>query len=281
MGNKNKAAAKQASHKRSDPTSHHADAHAAATNWPPFRPSLPVIPLAFDVPVPALQDQIVLLRNFWPKSLCRDYLAFLTGLPLTTTPGRPKRGEAARVNDRFQTHDARFAQRLWLQTGLKDVVLEPSVQHLWGGEVVGLNPNVRVYRYSKNQFFDCHCMCVCNHSSGMDISIMRRAGMLTVSRIPDDDSNLVDVPSDDGSESIQAKTTWTALLYLTSAADGVLGGETVFYPNDRKSVQELVIAPETGMLLLHRHGDECLLHEGREVVAGQKWIIRTDLCVRR
>lgn len=27
-----------------------------------------------------------------------------------------------------------------------------------GGEVVGLNPNVRVYRYSKNQFFDCHCM---------------------------------------------------------------------------------------------------------------------------
>ena len=26
-----------------------------------------------------------------------------------------------------------------------------------GGEVVGLNPNIRVYRYGKGQFFDCHC----------------------------------------------------------------------------------------------------------------------------
>ncbi|KAI0455751.1 hypothetical protein F5B21DRAFT_180795 [Xylaria acuta] len=254
MGNKNKAVAKQSSHKRSDHTSHHEDAHTTAMSWPPFRPSLPVTQLAFDAPIPALGDQVVLLRSFWPKSLCREYLLFLAGLPLTTTPGRPKRGEATRVNDRFQTNDARFSQRLWLETGLKDAVLEPSVKHLWGGEVVGLNPNVRVYRYSENQFFDCHY----------------------------DDYNLVDVPSDDGSGSIRAKTTWTVLLYLTSAADGVLGGETVFYPNDRKLArEELVISPETGMLLLHKHGDNCLLHEGREVTAGQKWIIRTDLCIRR
>ncbi|KAI0423096.1 hypothetical protein F5X98DRAFT_3540 [Xylaria grammica] len=268
MGSKNKTVGKKSSsYKRSDTTSrypdapdaaHTATATAAATaaaSWPPFKPKLPVTHLTFDAPIPALRDQIVLLRNFWPKSLCRDYVTFLSGLPLTTTPGRPRRGEATRVNDRFQLQDAQLAQRFWLQTGLKDVVLEDSVKFLWGGEVVGLNPNVRVYRYSRNQFFDCHY----------------------------DDYNLVDVPSDDGSKDfIRAKTTWTVLLYLTSAADGVLGGETVFYPNDRKSAQEeLVIAPETGMLLLHRHGDNCLLHEGREVVAGQKWIIRTDLCVRR
>ena len=24
-----------------------------------------------------------------------------------------------------------------------------------GGEVVGLNPSIRIYRYSKGQFFDC------------------------------------------------------------------------------------------------------------------------------
>lgn len=47
---------------------------------------------------------------------------------------------------------------------------------------------------------------------------------------------------------------------MTSSNDGVLGGETVFYPHDRKSAkEELVIAPETGMLLLHKHGDNCLL----------------------
>lgn len=28
---------------------------------------------------------------------------------------------------------------------------------LWGGEVIGLNSNIRVYRYGKGQFFDQHC----------------------------------------------------------------------------------------------------------------------------
>ena len=46
-------------------------------------------------------------------------------------------------------------------------------------------------------------------------------------------------------------------------------------------LQEVVVELETGMLLLHRHGDECMLHEGREVKKGEKWVIRSDLCVRR
>jgi hypothetical protein len=56
------------------------------------------------------------------------------------------------------------------------------------------------------------------------------------------------------------KTTWTLLLYLTSAAEGCVGGETVFYPHDRKSLKEEIAVPlETGMVLLHKHGDDCLL----------------------
>lgn len=56
------------------------------------------------------------------------------------------------------------------------------------------------------------------------------------------------------------KTTWTLLLYLTSAAEGCIGGETVFYPHDRKSTaEEIAVSLETGMLLLHKHGDDCLL----------------------
>ncbi|RWA07380.1 hypothetical protein EKO27_g7718 [Xylaria grammica] len=150
MGSKNKTVGKQSSsYKRSDITSRHpevpdaahtatatataAAASAAAATWPPFKPKLPVTHLTFDAPIPALRDQIVLLRNFWPKSLCRNYVTFLSSLPLTTTPGRPKRGEATRVNDRFQLQNAQLAQRFWLQTGLKDVVLEDSVKHLWYG----------------------------------------------------------------------------------------------------------------------------------------------------
>jgi hypothetical protein len=59
---------------------------------------------------------------------------------------------------------------------------------------------------------------------------------------------------------VAVKTTWTLLLYLTSAADGCQGGETVFYPHDRRSaIEEIAVPPETGMLLLHKHGDDCML----------------------
>ncbi|KAL7620970.1 hypothetical protein AAE478_008281 [Parahypoxylon ruwenzoriense] len=224
-------------------------------SWPPFKPALPLVHLSPESPVPGLENKIILVPSFWPKSLCRDYVTFLKTLPLTTTPGRPKRGEALRVNDRFQIDDPRFAQRLWLETGLKDALLEESFRHLWGGDVVGLNPNIRVYRYSTGQYFDCHY----------------------------DDSNLVSLPSaSEPSNTISTKTTWTLLLYLTSSTEGCVGGETVFYPLNRKSPkEEIAIAPETGLLLLHKHGDDCLLHEGRQVTAGEKWVIRTDLCIKK
>lgn len=61
-------------------------------------------------------------------------------------------------------------------------------------------------------------------------------------------------------DSVSVKTTWTLLLYLTSGAEGCIGGETVFYPHDRKSAaEEIAVSLTTGMLLLHKHGDDCLL----------------------
>lgn len=77
-------------------------------------------------------------------------------------------------------------------------------------------------------------------------------------RFPDDDSNILTVESEDGS--VLTKTTWTLLLYLTSATEGCRGGETVFFPNDRRLArEEIAVPPETGMLLLHKHGDDCML----------------------
>jgi len=39
-----------------------------------------------------------------------------------------------------------------------------------------------------------------------------------------------------------------------------IGGETVFYPHDRRlAKEEIVVSPEAGMLLLHKHGDDCML----------------------
>jgi hypothetical protein len=122
-------------------------------NWPPFSPLIPDADLAMEEVMPG---QIVTIPNFWTSTLCKSYVSFLSSLPLTTTPGKPKKGDAVRVNDRYQIDDPAFAVRLWSETALKAIV-EAQPKETWGGDVIGLNPNIRIYRYSKGQFFDQHC----------------------------------------------------------------------------------------------------------------------------
>lgn len=233
-------------------------------NWPAFNPLIPESDLSLHEVLPG---QIVTIPNFFTATLCKNYVSFLSTLALTTTPGKPKKGDAVRVNDRFQIDDPAFAERLWSGTSLKNLVTgavsgqgldlsEDERNELWGGEVIGLNPNIRIYRYSKGQFFDQHY----------------------------DDSNNVIIP---GVTSTPGRTTWTLLLYLTSPATGCTGGETVFYPDPPKKKsrepqpEPFVVSLEVGLALLHKHGADCMLHEGREVLQGEKWVIRSDLCVRR
>lgn len=251
------------SKKQSSITKGKPKAEAPPPDWPAFKPLLPTSDLFLSTLVPS---QIVVIRNFWTSTLCKNYVAFLKGLPLTTTPGKPKKGDALRFNDRFQINDEVFANRLWLETGLRELVCgdaegeegmsKEERRELWGGDVVGLNPSIRIYRYSKGQFFDCHY----------------------------DESNVLTIATKPTPQPV--KTTWTMLLYLTSPATGCQGGETVFYPDElfgKKSplAKEIIVGLETGMLLLHKHGNDCMLHEGREVVDGEKWVIRSDLCVAR
>ena len=83
-----------------------------------------------------------------------------------------------------------------------------------------------------------------------------------------------------GKGQVSARTTWTLLLYLSSCT----GGDTIFYPEAPRGKQTLApisFHPEIGLALLHRHGVDCMLHEGYEVLEGEKWVLRSDLCVRR
>ena len=136
-------------------------------DWPPLKPLVPTCDLTPDT---ILDDQIVVIRNFFTPTLCKQYVSFLSSLPLITTPAKPKEGDAVRVNDRIQFHDPKFAESLWSSTGLKGLVTEAtqegvereaadssSLEQSWGGEVLGLNPNIRIYRYREGQFFAQHC----------------------------------------------------------------------------------------------------------------------------
>lgn len=234
-------------------------------DWPALQP----LPSPHDLTLTSIYpNQIITVSRLFTASLSQKYVSFLKSLPLVTTPGKPKRGDAVRVNDRFQVDDPDFARRLWEETSLRSLVLEGDIDGetpnetarttLWGGEVLGLNPNIRIYRYSEGQFFDQHY----------------------------DEANKVAFPSPtDPAKSIPARTTWTLLLYLTVCE----GGETVFYPDppagkkarNEQPPKPVATAPEVGLALLHRHGNECMLHEGKEVTKGEKWVIRSDLCVKR
>ncbi len=98
--------------------------------WPKFKPPLPVVDLLAE-PHPRSRDKIVTVAGFFPRRLCRDYVAFLATLALQTTPGTPKRGDAVRVNDRFQVHDGAFATALWERTGLREALAAEDVRGLW------------------------------------------------------------------------------------------------------------------------------------------------------
>ena len=116
----------------------------AVPSWPAFHPLVSASDLALHEILPG---QIVTISNFWTSTLCKNYVSFLSSLPLTTTPGRPKKGDAVRVNDRFQLDDPAFAEQLWSSTALQNLILginengglglTPDARRkLWGGEVV-------------------------------------------------------------------------------------------------------------------------------------------------
>lgn len=113
-------------------------------NWPALHPLIPASDLSLHELLP---NQIITVPNLWTATLCKTYVSFLSSLPLTTTPGKPKKGDALRVNDRFQLDDPAFAERLWSGTALKGLVLgtaeegtlaltDAQRRELWGGEVV-------------------------------------------------------------------------------------------------------------------------------------------------
>lgn len=149
-----------------------------------------------------------------------------------------RRVQAFRDNDRITKQLPDFAALLWERTGLRAVCEGLRYQ---GCSPVGLHSNLRFYRYKTGQRFGKHV---------------------------------------DDSESLPGgrSTGYTVLMYLNSAGvkGGALeGGETVFYGEHGQRLR--AVRPKCGMALLHLHGDECLEHEGAEVSAGAKYVLRSDV----
>jgi 2OG-Fe(II) oxygenase superfamily len=190
-----------------------------------------------------LDSQILILPSFLSSETCKSYVSCFSKLPLLPSPP-PSRNEATRTNFRLATEDPKFALRLFTESGLEEFTSTWTVQlGKKSLQVKGLHSNIRIYRYDEGAFFGPH----------------------------------YDSSTRDGISGFTSY--WTLLVYLTGKEDGVEGGETVFYQSGKsKDTTEIVVKIERGMALLHRHGgSDCLLHEGRLVTKGTKWVLRSDL----
>ncbi|TFK43012.1 hypothetical protein BDQ12DRAFT_677182 [Crucibulum laeve] len=228
-----------------------ASATAAPTNPPPQSVVFPEISSKTDLECRTiLEDQILVIDDFFSPAECKAYVKFIDNLPLELTPPK-KRGEAERVNHRFSVTSLDFAQKLHalLTPHLPSFPYPASVKRP-NSDTPRLphsfNSNIRVYKYTPAQYFGPHY-----------------------------DDTVRDTLTG-------AKSEWTLLIYLTGIEDGIEGGETLFYKDERGKPRETISTPLTrGTALLHRHGQECMLHEGSEVKKGTKYVLRTDLMFMR
>jgi hypothetical protein len=146
----------------------------------------------FQPTVEVLSPQIITINHFFDSRYCIELISQLSQLGLTTTPLIKSKDYAARFNDRLLITDADAAGNLWNQ--LRNVLLYEYNDEMVLNEfndAKGLNPQLRVYRYTKGHHFGKH----------YDESV--RVGKL-------------------------GRTKWTLLIYL-SGGEELLGGDTIFY----------------------------------------------------
>ncbi|GMH58463.1 hypothetical protein TrST_g1018 [Triparma strigata] len=188
-------------------------------------------------------SHVVTIAKFFTRQECAQLAQVIDSAPeLSTTKQKRTAEYTYRHNDRLQFESPSIASLICSR-----LKRHPSVSDLLEfmkttSTDIDVNPNIRLYRYLPSMQFGPHY--------------------------------------DESTQTSNGKTTrWTVLIYLNSLERG---GETNFFLNGdatNTSAQNLLsVPPVEGTILLHLHGDDCLLHEGAEVTAGVKYLFRTDLC---
>ncbi|XXG67282.1 hypothetical protein AAC387_Pa06g0666 [Persea americana] len=213
--------------------------------WPAIKPKP-------DLQITPLKDtHLFTVQNFFTAAESKAFIETTESIGFVHQGSLgPTKGEAFRDNDRISLDDPVLAETIW-ESGLKRLFADIKIR---GKVAVGLNPNIRFYRYMVGQKFGRH----------IDESVDLGEGRMTH---------------------------YTLLIYLSGSSrskgkidvsnnkefstQSLVGGETVFYDHRRGVVAE--VAPIEGMALLHIHGDKCMLHEARTVTKNVKYVLRSDV----
>nr|GME05296.1 2-oxoglutarate and Fe(II)-dependent oxygenase superfamily protein isoform 1 [Ipomoea batatas] len=215
------------------------------TEWPSIKPKS-------NLQVTRLKgNDLLTVKNYLTSAESRAFIEAAESIGFVHQGSLgPTWGEAYRDNDRISMDDPDLADAIW-NSGLNKLFSDIKIR---GKVAVGLNPNLRFYRYKVGQRFGRH----------------------------------IDESADLGGGKV---THYTLLIYLSGGAfksktkvdknaqdsltEPLVGGETVFYGPRNSLVAE--IPPTEGMALFHLHGDKCMLHEARNVSKGVKYVLRSDV----
>ena len=213
---------------------------AAGVVWDGDRRGPGALALAVEDLVPEQRGFVVVIRNFFTPKECQQWRAIVEQVGLNPASAADL---WPRKNEAFLNRESLACPCEVLYDKLYSR-LEPLAVPVAGRRICGLTPRVRYYKYSRGHRFDAH----------------------------------VDVSSK--GEMPGWETEYTLLLYLNGkgGAEGLVGGDTIFYATKKRELCR--VAPEEGMVLLHAHGQRCLLHAGDLVTRGAKYMLRCDVMYR-
>ncbi|KAF9095936.1 hypothetical protein BGX29_008800 [Mortierella sp. GBA35] len=193
----------------------------------------------------------------------------------------PRPGYAFRDNDRIQFDSPEFAAMVWNKCGLRDRWKELWEHPKWGLETVqgqsitsgtrnnrrirhavGLSRNIRMYRYQQEQSFGAHY-------DESTVFYPKGKKPIPTSGTTTTGPGRGGAKKGGGPKAAGTGNAAGAGATGTGAGDS---GLSYILPNGGVAVK-----PERGLLLVHKHGDECMLHEALIVQRGFKYVLRTDV----
>ncbi|XP_016174779.1 uncharacterized protein LOC107617521 isoform X1 [Arachis ipaensis] len=224
------------------------DSKKPSSNWPPIKPKK-------NLQITRFRDfDLFTVQNFFSSAESKAFVkaAEAIGFAHQGSLG-PTKGEAYRDNDRISVNDPVLADTIW-DSGLSKLFSDLRIR---GKVAIGLNPNIRFYRYKVGQRFGRHI------DESVDLGDGKRTHYTLL------------VYLSGGPGDLKPKSKNNSSNPTDSSVDPLVGGETVFYGSRNSIVAE--VSPTEGMALLHIHGDKCLLHEARNVTKGVKYVFRSDV----